>query len=74
MLFLIIHVVISNVSGLDADVWRKEIEKRLSLLEGFTFRKKMRILKFFISEAQRENKIFTIEVKDVVERLKDVSV
>lgn len=51
----------------------KKIEKRLLLLEKYTFRKKMRIFKFFISEAQREDKIFKLEVKDVVERLKDVS-
>lgn len=51
----------------------KKIEKRLLLLEKYTFRKKMRIFKFFISEAQREDKILKLEVKDVVERLKDVS-
>lgn len=71
--FLIIHVIVSTVNGLDADVWREKNEKRLLLLEKFTLRKKMRIFKFFISEAQREKKIFKLEVKDVVERLKDVS-
>lgn len=67
--FLIIHVItcISTASGLDADVWRQDIEKRLSLLEEFNvhLQKENANLQFFFSEAQCENKILKCEVKDV---------
>ena len=53
----VLSIIVSTVNGLDADVWREKNEKRLLLLEKFTLRKKMRIFKFFISEAQREKKI-----------------
>lgn len=71
VLCLILHVVLSNVSGLDADVWRKEIEKRLSSLEEFYvhLHKENANLQSIVLEIQCENKLLKRELKNVVERV-----
>lgn len=57
VLSLIPQVVLSIVSGLDADDWRKQIVKRLLSLEElmFIFRKKKKNLRSIVLEIQREN-------------------
>lgn len=71
VLCLILHVVLSNMNGLDADVWRKEIEKRLSSLEEFNvhLQKENANLRSIVSEMQCENKILKRELKNVFERV-----
>lgn len=71
VLCLILHVVLSNMNGLDADVWRKEIEKRLSSLEEFNvhLQKENANLRSIVSEKQCENKLLKRELKNVFERV-----
>lgn len=71
VLCLILHVVLSNMNGLDADVWRKEIEKRLSSLEEFNvhLQKENANLRSIVSEMQCENKLLKRELKNVFERV-----
>lgn len=71
VLCLILHVVLSKVSGLDAEDWRKEIEKRLSSLEEFNvhLQKENANLRFIVSETQHENKLLKRELNKVVERV-----
>lgn len=68
---LILHLIISTVSGLDSDVWKKEIEKRLSSLEEFNvhLQEENANLRLLILETQRENKILKRELNDIVERV-----
>lgn len=68
---LILHLIISTVSGLDFDVWKKEIEKRLLSLEELNvhFQEENANLRSLISETQRENKILKRELNDLVERV-----
>lgn len=71
VLCLILYVVLSKVSGLDAEDWRKEIEKRLSSLEEFNvhLQEENANLRFIVSEIQRENKLLKRELNKVVERV-----
>lgn len=68
---LILHLIFSTVSGLDSDVWKKEIEKRLSSLEEFNvhLQEENANLRSLISETQRENEILKRELNDIVERV-----
>lgn len=68
---LILHLIFSTVSGLDSDVWKKEIEKRLSSLEEFNvhLQEENANLRSLISETQRENEILERELNDIVERV-----
>lgn len=69
ILCLTLHVVLSDVSGLDVDVWR--IEKRLSSLQELNIhiQKENANLRSILSEIQRENKLLKRELKNVVERV-----
>lgn len=71
VVWLILHLIISTVSGLDFDVWKKEIEKRLSSLEELNvhLQEENANLRSLISETQRENKILKRELNDIVERV-----
>lgn len=57
VLSLILHVVLSIVSGLDADDWRKKIVKRLLSLEELNvhLQEEKKNLRSIVSEIQREN-------------------
>ncbi|XP_052679332.1 caprin-2-like isoform X3 [Crassostrea angulata] len=68
---LILHLIISTVSGLDSDVWKKEIDKRLSSLEEFNvhLQEENANLRSLISETQRENKILKRELNNIAERV-----
>lgn len=59
------------MNGLDADVWRKEIEKRLSSLEesNVHLQKENANLRSIVSEMQCENKLLKRELKNVFERV-----
>lgn len=66
-----LHVIFSIASGLDADFWRVEIEKRLSSLEQFNvhLQEENANLRSLILETQRENKLLKGELEDVVKRV-----
>lgn len=66
-----LHVIFSIASGLDADIWRVEIEKRLSSLEQFNvhLQEENANLRTLILETQRENKLLKGELEDVVKRV-----
>ena len=68
---LILHLIFSTVSGLDAVVWKKEIEKRLSSLEEVNvhLQEENANLRLVISETQRENKILKRELNNIAERV-----
>lgn len=71
---LMLHLIVSTVSGLDSDVWRKEFEKRLSSLEEFNvhLQKENANLRSLISETQRENKLLNRENKHMQPELNDL--
>lgn len=66
-----LHVIFSIASGLDADIWRVEIEKRLLSLEQFNvqLQEENANLRSLILETQRENKLLKGELEDVVKRV-----
>lgn len=68
---VMLYVIFSIASGLDADIWRIEIEKRLSSLEELNVHLQKENAKFrsLISETQRENKLLKGELDDVIKRL-----
>lgn len=73
LFYATLHVIFSIASGLDADFWRVEIEKRLSSLEQFNVHLQeenvnLRTLELNL-ETQRENKLLKGELEDVAKRV-----
>lgn len=66
-----LHVIFSIASGLDADIWRVAIEKRLSSLEQFNvhLQEENANLRSLILETRRENELLKGELEDVVKRV-----
>lgn len=72
-----LHVIFSIASGLDADIWRVAIEKRLSSLEQFNVHLQEEnanlpwcwLFYSLILETRRENELLKGELEDIVKRV-----
>ena len=64
-------IILTAASGSEENSWRKEIEKRLSVLEEYNIQlqKENKELKALILNSQHENKRLNSELEDIKERV-----